>query len=130
LKALVLIAPLLLGACTGSWPAQSYVNITADPDAAVLAPAISDCIAEIVPPMSVITLPALTNAVGEVLAGDLQRNGLTQRPDGVAVAYLAAPVDAGAFIRVTAAKSSCSQYFFRASDALHVGGPQTVLKNG
>jgi hypothetical protein len=130
LRIFALLAPLLLGACAGSWPAQPYVSIPADADAVILAPAVSDCIAEIVPPLAAITLLGQPNAVGEVLTTDLWRNGLTQRPDGIVVGYVVATIDTGAFIRVTAAKSSCSQYFFRAPGALHVGGPQMVLKNG
>lgn len=128
MKSFVLLAPLLLAACAGSWPAQSYVSMPADRDALVLAPAVSDCIAEIVPPTSAVALPARTSAIGEVLTGDLRRNGLSTRSDGIPVRYVVAPIGADAFIRVTAEHRGCSQFFFRASDVLHAGGPQMVLK--
>jgi len=129
----VLVAPLLLAACAGSWPAQSYVSMPADSDAVVLAPALSDCIAEIVPPRSAIALPAQTQdegaAMNAVLTDDLRRNSLTERPDGIVLTYVVAPIGRDAFIRVTASQRSCAQYFYRASDnALHVGGPQMVLR--
>jgi hypothetical protein len=127
LKTLVL-APLLLTACVGSWPAQSYVSMPAESDTLVLAPAISDCIAEIVPPTSSVALLAQSSVLDEVLIGDMQLAGLTARPDGIAVTYVVAPIGQDAFIRVTADQRTCSQFFFRSAAGLHVGGPQMVLR--
>lgn len=129
MRTFVILAPLLLCACVGSWPQQSYVSLTADPDATVLAPAVSACIAEIVPPMSGIVLPVMTDTVSAVLSGDLHRVGLSEKPEGIAIGYVIAPVEKGAFIRVSSPSGICSQYFYRATDTLHIGGPQMVLRN-
>src|SRR5271166_2138530 len=44
----LLALPLLLAAC-GGWPAGSYVQSVSDADATVLAPAVADCVAAILP---------------------------------------------------------------------------------
>ena len=124
---IILLAPLLLAACAGSWPAKSYVRMDGDADAAVFAPAVSDCVAEIVLPKSAISLASTQDALTPVLTDELTHKGWTLRPDGQAVSYIVAPLDAGEFIRVAAPRGACSQYFSRATGTLKPAGPIMVI---
>lgn len=126
MRPVILIAPLLLAACAGSWPAGSYVQMGADTDAMVLAPAVSDCLAEVVPPKSTVSVTTKSDDLSSVLPDQLVRNGLTIRPDGVPVSYVVAPADPGEFIRVSAPHGICSQYFARVSGTLRSAGPLMV----
>lgn len=126
-------APLLLTACTASWPAMPYVRLAAEADAAVLAPAVSACVGELVPPGTAISLspPPPADVLSPILTDSLTRGGMTPRSGGLAISYIAAPVGQGQFVRVVAAPPGgiCSQYFARdAAGALTLDGPMMVAR--
>jgi hypothetical protein len=124
MRPVILLAPLLLAACGGHWPVAPYLRL-GDADPVIVAPAVSDCIAEIVPPKAAVVLPA-EDALTSVLTDDLKRNGIAVRADGQPVTYIIAPADTGEFIRVTAPHGICSQYLARVSGTLRPAGPLMV----
>ena len=120
----VLLAPLLLSACA-SWPPSSYALLSDPADVGVLAPAISDCVAEIVPDRAAVTVAAGNPVLTSVLAAQMRGN-LPLR-QGQPVRYVVAPFETGEFIRVSAPGGICSQYFSRVSGTLKSSGPQMVV---
>ncbi len=122
-----LLLPLLVCACANTWPAGSYIQTGDTADVGVLVPAVSDCLANIVPGTAPVSLAPAKDAMSSVLVDELQRAGRVIQPDGQAVSYVIAPLDAGEFIRVSAPYGACSQYFSRTSGTLKAAGPIMVI---
>src|SRR5208282_5237661 len=120
--------PLLLAAC-GGWPAGSYVQSVGDADATVLAPAVADCIADILPSRQDIRLePAgAGDPIAPLLPPLLDRAGFTETADGTPVSYVAGPMDTGILLRVSADnREGANRYFVRTTNGvLTPAGPTT-----
>ena len=125
----LLALPLLLAAC-GGWPAGSYVQSVSDADATVLAPAVADCVAAILPSRQDIRLePAgAGDPIAPLLPPLLDRTGFTETPTGNSVSYVAGPMDEGVLLRVSVGdREGAGRYFARATNGvLTPGGPTAV----
>ena len=130
-RAVAVLLPCLLAAC-GTWPTGSYVQSISPADAAILAPAIADYLSGALPSGSAIALaPAQSDdPISVPLVADLDRDGLVQTPSGVAVRYVASPLDGGILLWISIAdREGASRYFARAATgAISPAGPLTVAQ--
>jgi len=126
----LLALPLLLAGCAGSWPSGSYVQAISPDDAKVLAPAVADCVAAILPSKQDIHTESAgsDDPIAALLPPFLDRAGFTETSTGTAVSYVAGPMDSGVLLRVSVEnRAGSARYFTRATNGiLTPGGPTTV----
>jgi hypothetical protein len=126
----LLALPLLLAGCAGAWPSGSYVQGINPEDARILAAAVADAVAAILPSkQDVHVQPAgHDDPIAVLLPPFLDRADFTETRDGIPVSYVAVPMDDGIMLRVSIdTHNSASRYFVRTSTRiLTPGGPLTV----
>lgn len=127
---------LMMCACTTQWPAGSYSDLPTAGDSEPVRKAIVECINELVPNHSKVRIaetPASTLAI--FLPEMLSHDGIEISDIGLPISYIVASTGTssltrqseGAFIRVTAPKGTCAQYFSRdAQGTLRTAGPIMV----
>jgi len=131
MRRILMVLPLLLAACSGgSWPSGSYVQSISPDDAKVLAPAVADAVAAILPSKQDIHVQPAgpDDPVAALLPPFLDRADFTETKNGIPVSYVAGPMDEGVLLRVSVDnRDSASRYFVRTSTRiLTPGGPLTV----
>jgi hypothetical protein len=128
LRPALLLAPLLLGACTAGWPTGAYLDAP-EPQAVALVPVIGECLSNLLPPGAAISLPPSNDAsLASALADQIPHSGLTVASDGHGqpISYSISLMDGGLLMRVAASRGACSQFFALAADGPRPGGPMMV----
>ena len=130
MKKLTVLGILLLSACSSQWPAGSYNGLPKDTDSDVLTTAIGDCAVNLVPDHAMIklVLPVPPDALSMVLPERLSHDGISVSEIGLPVSYIVAADGPDAFIRVSAPRGTCAQYFSRDTNGLlQNAGPIMVV---
>jgi hypothetical protein len=125
----LLLAPLLLAACGGSWPSGTYVRSVSEADAPVLAEAVADCLSDTIPSRQDVK-PAASSGdpIAPLLDPYLARVGFTVASTGLPVSYVVTPLDDGVLLRISVDNREGATRFFKrsANGVLAAAGPTTV----
>jgi hypothetical protein len=136
MKNLVLL--LLLGGCVSQWPAGSYNDLAKGADSEAITGAIGECAANLVPGHAMVYFGALQppDALSLMLPEALSHQGLSVSEGGLPLTYTVASTGTnsqartseGAFVRVSAPRGVCAQYFTRDSNGiLQSAGPVMLV---
>lgn len=135
MKNLVLL--LLLGGCVSQWPAGSYNDLAKGGDSEAITGAIGECAANLVPSKAMVYFGAMRpDTLSLLLPEALSHQGLSVAENGTPLTYVVASTGTnsqartgeGAFVRVSAPRGTCAQYFTRDADGvLQSAGPIMVV---